>query len=967
MFTLLVVAGGGLFGACKKGGAKVNSEPEREPSVVYEDVLPLEVEDGTLVRYTGETNAVIDIPASYSIDEYGNVVAGDTYQITKIANNAFSEVEFFDAYIDMTNVTEIGERAFEETKNITISEMPNLTMVRGYAFNKAKVNFENMNFEKVTYFGERSFAETSNYVIPAKSTLKEVHAADIEADGSYFKICAHDTIVNIENCAFAGSSVASGKILQFGKGIVRAQTNSGGDGVFENMGITGIEFTGGSYLLSGCCFQSNSNLTYVTFSGYFGALPDYLFSYCQNLVAVNLPNTGITSMGTDMFSDCTGLTSITRNPTAQTSGGVINFCFAADKTCALTTFTAPNSVTNIAGGAFRGFGSLTSITLPFIGSTRSIMVAMSGENRFGYIFGSSSFDGATSINFNGYSFYIPDTLRTINITDLSGSYSSIGTSAFYGMTNITTISVLGSYTSIGTYAFSGCSNLTSVTLGNSYTSIDNYAFSGCSSLTSLTVRSGVTVVGSYAFQNCTGLVAVNLPSTFQSFDNIGTTFSGCTRLTKITKNSAAQTSGGVINFCAPTTTVLLTRNTSVTLPSQITEIGAYAFYRFKHTNSSYYHPTVTFPSGLKTIGTYAFCGADLSSLSLPASVTTIGSYAFSEPKFTSVTIPTACTSIGESAFYGNDGYGMLTTVTFPSSPTATTLTIGGDAFSENLITTVSFPTSTSAYSNGLYLKKYCFWGNRISKVDLPFRIQEVGEGCFTENSNLTMLTRGSSAAESGAINLRWGNGSYCSCTIFHIPQSVTSVQPGVFNGFYLLQELFTPVSDAYGENPNDYNRFEKTRFGAFFWNQAYSGSWSSYFNSVTQTAPGGANPVFYIPKTFKKIHFLDSSYDGVLQGITWIEEVYLEGGGGSNRLGWDIGTIPGTSLKKIYIGLYRTASYIYKSYFSTNNLTSFQFASSTNWKFYRNGSLYSSSCGNSSTNATNIKTGTASTTYFRYN
>ncbi len=37
-------------------------------------------------------------------------------------------------------------------------------------------------------------------------------------------------------------------------------------------------------------------------------------------------------------------------------------------------------------------------------------------------------------------------------------------------------------TNIGSYAFYGCSDLTSVTIGNSVTSIAGYAFSGCAKL-----------------------------------------------------------------------------------------------------------------------------------------------------------------------------------------------------------------------------------------------------------------------------------------------------------------------------------------------------------------------------------------------------------------------------------------------------------------------------------------------------
>ena len=75
-----------------------------------------------------------------------------------------------------------------------------------------------------------------------------------------------------------------------------------------------------------------------------------------------------------------------------------------------------------------------------------------------------------------------------------------------------------SVTSIGVSAFYWCSGLTSVTIPNSVTSIESCAFYGCSALTSVTIGSSIKNIGTRAFAKCTELTDVycyaeSVPST----------------------------------------------------------------------------------------------------------------------------------------------------------------------------------------------------------------------------------------------------------------------------------------------------------------------------------------------------------------------------------------------------------------------------------------------------------------------
>ena len=251
-----------------------------------------------------------------------------------------------------------------------------------------------------------------------------------------------------------------------------------------------------------------------------------------------------------------------------------------------------------------------------------------------------------------------------------GAVTSIGSAAFEGYTDLTSVTIPDSVTSIGERAFWDCTGLMSIVVeegnpvyhsdGNclietesktlvvgcktsvipddgSVTSIGDYAFSYCAGLTSITIPDSVTSIGSYAFEGCSGLTSVTIPDSVKSIGSYA--FLSCTGLT------------------------------SVVIGNGVASIGDYAFYNCSGMTS------VTIPDSVTSIGNYAFEGCSgMTSVTIPDSVTSIGWGAFS-----------GCTGLTEIYYTGNvAGWCGISGLSNIMS-SGRTLYIGGEKVEDDLV------------------------------------------------------------------------------------------------------------------------------------------------------------------------------------------------------------------------------------------------------------------------------------------
>jgi len=449
-----------------------------------------------------------------------------------------------------------------------------------------------------------------------------------------------------------------------------------------------------------------------------------------NITSIVTPNNVTVTSGVNYTGDVVIPSTVIHNDTVFSVTSINSNTF--NGCSGLTSISIPNSVTSIGIGAFYGCITLNSINLD---PTNPNFVYVDG-----ILYNKSQSQIICCLTSKTGKIEIPQTVT--NIRD----------GAFYGCTDIESVSIPNSVNSINSQAFYNCTGLTDVMIGDSSNIgfrssvyIQSTAFTGCSGLTTLSIYLPVASYY-YPFQNLSNLKTLVIGNSVTSIDY--STFSTLTGLSKVILGRAdlspvtMSVSIGAFSGSANLDTLNLNCNL------QIPNYSSGALSPFSTISNLIIGEKVT------SIGDYAFIGSkNLKSISVSNAVTSLGISAFAgSTNITDIIIGNSVAKLGTGVF---TGCSSLLTINVNSANVSFS-SLNGVLFSFDKLTLFQYPCARKGnYEIPALVKKIGVSAfslcTGLQSINIPQSITSIQSSAFAECSGLTNVTIGHADSVSIAI------------------------------------------------------------------------------------------------------------------------------------------------------------------------------------------------------------------------
>lgn len=558
------------------------------------------------------------------------------------------------------------------------------------------------------------------------------------------------------------------------------------------------------------------------------------YGYCTSLLSVVIPDS-VESINSPLFPNCSKLSYVKLSNNLKSISGYSESygCFVSTS---ISNILLPEKLETIGRYAFYGAQKLLEIFIP-----KNVSIINT------YAFGYTPSLGKIIVDKDNLTFYddgnccVNKNTKTLTFgcknSRIPKDIKSIGDTAFYKCTGLSTVILYEGIETIGDYAFYGCGLIGELNFPTSVSKIGNYAFYGCDKLTNVNFNNGEVemTIGGNAFTGCTRITSFEIPKRViligskafdlryvESFnvDDENKNYKNDEYYNLLSKDGTTLHYGVSTNISNDVTRIndngyyYSKLNGEFTIPNNITEIGSDAFGYSSFSK-------IIFHENIETIGTSPFGYSQVEKVVLPDKFiknipTSFFRYSklksFNSDKDGVFMIDSKIKSIGSYAFYWMTG-----TVNFELIIDSPELTIGADAFyftSELKTITIKCDLADDAISgsspfyydvNTLNYSDMCtkairVYATSVKTVNFGTNVTTINASAFSGYSKLnnvtipsTVTSIGSSAFKgcTGLVTITYNSTANVSSNLFEsctalnkivIPNGVTSIDSYAFKG-----------------------------------------------------------------------------------------------------------------------------------------------------------------------------------------